>query len=68
MFDGAYPPGVTGAMIDKLENRCCCENCRFYNGNYCTKEWNNADEEYCVPARDEKDSDDYCEDWDGDVE
>lgn len=67
---GDYPPGVTGADIDRLEGTDyrlpdeCCAKCRSYNGDYCTKEWNNMDEDYKVEDRDAKDPDDYCEDFD----
>ena len=47
-----------------------CQWCRKFNGDYCTKEWNNGDESCCVPERDEKDPDtdscddiDYIEEW-----
>ena len=66
MFDGAYPPGVTGKMIDDYFeglDSMCCGNCSYYDGTYCMKEWNNMDRDYCVPDRDEKDEDDYCKDW-----
>lgn len=38
MTDGAYPPGVTGTMIDELE--CAeppetCETCMFYEERTC---------------------------------
>ena len=42
-----------------------CGSCKLFDGEYCTKEWNNADPCYCVPERDEKDPDtDYCDDID----
>lgn len=42
-----------------------CGSCRKFNGEYCTKEWNNGDESYCIPGRDEKDPDtDTCDDID----
>lgn len=76
MMDGAYPPGVTNAMLDQLEGReedkffepdPACEYCEHYNGTYCTIGWNNMDESYCNPATDEKDPDDWCPDysWNG---
>ena len=40
-----------------------CFNCRHYNGAACTKEWNNLDLYYYVPQRDDKEPDDFCEDW-----
>ena len=75
-MDGAYPPGVTGEMIDQIEGReedkffepdPACEYCEHYNGQYCTIAWNNMDESYCIPDRDEKEPDDCCDDysWNG---
>lgn len=63
MFEGAYPPGVTGKMIDALETHECCGNCRYFDGEYCTKEWNNLDRDYCVPERDSTYEDEWCNDW-----
>ena len=63
MFYGDYPPGVTGKMIDALENQCCCGNCTHYDGEHCMKEWNNLEDDYYIPERDDKESDDYCDDW-----
>ena len=43
----------------------CCGNCWLFNGDYCTKDWNNADEDYCVPERDSHEPEDKaCDDWD----
>lgn len=66
MFEGSYPPGVTGKMIDHYAGEdyvCRCENCFHYDGGYCTKDWNNMDDDYMIPERDEKDPDDYCDDY-----
>lgn len=65
MFENGYPPGVTGKVIDHLEGdgRECCGNCRMYDGEYCTKNWKNGDRDYCRPKTDEKDEDDWCEEW-----
>ena len=41
----------------------CCANCTEYDGNRCMKEWNNADPDYYVKWRDDKEADDVCEDW-----
>lgn len=65
MFEGAYPPGVTGKMIDALENPYCYDNCRLYNGEYCIREWNNADESYKLTERDARHPDDSCDNWEG---
>ena len=63
MFDGDYPPGVTGKMIDRLDDPRCCDNCTHYDGTYCTKEWNNLDEDYLITERDKKNWNDFCDDW-----
>ena len=66
MLDGAYPPGVTGRMIDALEgDGRMCDNCRYFNGDYCIREWNNADESYKLTERDARNPGDYCDDWEG---
>ena len=67
MFEGAYPPGVTGKMIDDafgtgIEKECC-GTCVEFDGDYCMKFWNNMDRDYCVPCRDRKDPGDWCEDY-----
>lgn len=38
-----------------------CWNCLEYDGNRCHKEWNNNDECYYVPERDDKEPTDRCE-------
>lgn len=40
-----------------------CWNCEAYDGDHCTKDWNNADESYYIPDRDDKEPEDYCDDW-----
>ena len=62
MLDGSYPPGVEGWMIDDGTDQCCA-TCKHYNGDYCTKEWDDNDPDCCIPERDEKAEDDYCDDW-----
>lgn len=42
-----------------------CWNCNDYNGDFCTKLWNNLDESYKVTWRDSKKPSDCCEDWSG---
>ena len=57
MFEGSYPPGVTGEMIDHyfgLDNKRRCDNCRHYDGECCTYR----------ERFDSKDSDDYCDHYD----
>ena len=43
-----------------------CWNCKLYNGDYCTKLWNNLDECYKDTERDERRPDESCEDWEHD--
>ena len=38
----------------------CCGNCKYFNGAFCTKDWNNLDESFNVTRRDAKDSGDFC--------
>jgi hypothetical protein len=45
----------------KPENGCW--NCLAYDGERCTKEWNNADPCYYIDWRDDKEPGDVCEDW-----
>lgn len=40
-----------------------CWNCMEYDGNRCMKDWNNADDCYYIPERDDKEPHDYCETW-----
>ena len=41
----------------------CCGNCLHYFDDVCTKDWNNMDESYYIPDRDDKEPDDTCDDW-----
>lgn len=59
---------MANEMSGDYENGRCCWNCRYYNGNACTVEWNNAEEEYYNPDRDDRDLNDYCDDWEGSEE
>lgn len=70
-----YPPGVTGKMIDSLDNQCCCDNCRYYYHGTCDI----ADRPYTADEIDsmsdddysllvEREPDDYCEQWEGEEE
>ena len=69
MFEGDYPPGVTGREpelngIDEMWiPDDCCGYCTHYCGDVCAKEWNNGDDSYYVPERDDKDEDDCCDDY-----
>ena len=44
----------------------CCGNCKEYDGSRCMKEWNNLDESYYFPDRDDKEPEDVCDDWEFD--
>lgn len=75
MFEGDYPPGVTGREpelngIDEMWiPDDCCYYCTEYDGDRCHKEWNNNDEIYYVPERDDKEETDCCADyeWNGEL-
>lgn len=77
MFDGAYPPGVTGKMIDEfydpVEPPRNCGNCMFYEERTCGYVCSVLEAEYSDTALgkmtdDEyikkfvKQPDDYCHD------
>ena len=54
-------------MEDHEKVEPCCGNCWLFNGNYCTKDWNNADECYCDKDRDSREPEDKaCECWEFD--
>ena len=40
-----------------------CWNCLEFDGDRCHKDWNNNDEDYYIPDRDDKNYDDICDDW-----
>lgn len=65
MFDGDYPPGVTGEMIDNLEVKRCCGTCIHFDFNKeaCTLSWNNLDPDYYNPNTDDRDEDDCCDEY-----
>lgn len=72
MFDGAYPPGVTGnePELNDYGQDECCKNCDHYFHGSCTiaeRDYSAeeieamSDEEYS--ALTEKDPDDFCDSW-----
>lgn len=78
MFDGAYPPGVTGKMIDDafdpVELPENCETCMFYEERTCGYICSILEAEYSETALGEmtddeymkkfgKHPDDYCTDF-----
>ena len=65
MFEGSYPPGVTGKMIDQHfpDMKECCGICRHYDGEYCTRLWNNLDRDYCIPGRDAREEFEVCDEY-----
>lgn len=71
MFDGSYPTGVTGKMIDDLEGRNiqCCGNCIHYDfrREACTLTWNNLDSDYYCSETDDRAEDDYCDEWEEEI-
>lgn len=72
---GTYPDGATpyiyeiGSQDLAKGYKPTCKICEMYNGSCCMKEWNNLDESYFIPERDNKDPDDCCDDfkWDGEM-
>lgn len=75
MMMGDYPPGVTGNepelndIPDMWIPDDCCRYCIYYDGDVCTREWNNGDEDYYVPERDDKLETDCCDhyEWNGEL-
>ena len=49
---------------DKPEKGCW--NCKTYNGDFCTKLWNNLDECFKDTMRDLREPSDCCDDWEED--
>lgn len=43
-----------------------CWNCWRFDGDRCNKDWNNADPDYYLPDRDDKEPDDICDYWEKD--
>jgi len=73
-FDGPHNPTVYGskAEMKAVEGgdlpftdvpKKCCWTCWEYDGDRCHLNWNNDEEEYYVPERDDKEPDDVCESW-----
>lgn len=63
-----YEPPYEGTEFDKLfEPDPACLYCTHYLGDVCTKDWNNMDESYYIPERDDKEADECCDDyeWNG---
>ena len=66
------PPGCVEPeeVDDMFIPEPCCRYCTCFDGDYCTKFWNNMDESYCDPDRDGRDDYDYCDDfeWNGELD
>ena len=73
-FLGPHNPTVYGsrAEMKAVENeeipfddppKRCCSTCWEYDGDRCHKEWNNNDDCYYIPWRDDKEPEDVCDDW-----
>ena len=72
-FMGFHNPTVYGSRSEMLaveagedlkeKHPDGCWNCSNYDGDRCTKEWNNLDESYYIDWRDDKEPDEYCDDW-----
>ena len=52
---------ATEEEADKVKPHC--GNCLEYDGDRCMLYWNNAEEEYYLPDRDDKDPYDCCDYW-----
>lgn len=75
-FDGPHNPTVYLSRaemeaaerlpFDDPEPDRGCWNCILFDGDHCTKEWNNADPDYYIKWRDDKEPTDCCEDWEED--
>ena len=52
---------ATEEEADKVKPHC--GNCLEYDGDHCMICWNNADPDYYVPERDDKDPYDCCDYW-----
>ena len=55
-----------GIPFDDPEPDNGCWNCIEFDGDRCHKEWNNNDEDYYDPDRDDKQPTDHCSDWERD--
>ena len=40
-----------------------CWNCQEFDGDHCTKNWNNLDPSYYNPDTDDVEPDDRCDEW-----
>lgn len=56
-------PGDIQAIYREFLPEPCCECCMNYNGDVCTKNWNNMDESYYNPNTDDVFPEDVCDDW-----
>ena len=69
MMEGSYPPGVTGnePELNGIDEMWipddCCRYCVHYKGDVCGKEWNNGDDSYYIPERDDKEETDCWDDY-----
>ena len=52
---------ATEEETDKVHPHC--GNCVEYDGDHCMLYWNNAEEDYYLPDRDDKDPYDCCDYW-----
>ena len=52
--------------VDTTKRGCWC--CFNYDGDHCTKNWNNLDPSYYVPCLDDKKPDEICDDFNFDEE
>lgn len=62
---GSFAEMVAAESIpfDNPDREDGCWNCRKYNGEACMKCWKHGDMIHYVPERDDREPDDWCEDW-----
>lgn len=60
----------SSGCANPIEPEPCCGFCTEYDGSRCMKRWNNLDECYYNPDLDDKEPEDWCEDykWNGEDE
>ena len=59
VYDDEDNVPMNQSPVPEPKKGCWC--CMEYDGDRCHKEWNNNDDCYYIPCRDDKDPDDICE-------
>lgn len=58
-----YEYSISGNKAQGVSSMFACKKCLHYNGRFCTKDWNNLEEDYLITERDEVDPDDFCDEY-----